>query len=80
MILPSLEIIGSDLLNFFIEIDGVNPNTYRWSKDGGKTFVEERLVIDGAAHSLTDGLNARFSTSTGHGLGDYWTVLAAHPM
>ena len=37
-------------LEFVLEIDG--PQTFRWSKDGGLTFVDEKVSIDGTAQPL----------------------------
>ena len=36
-----------ETLNFVIEIDGASngTDTYRWSTDGGNTFVEEKQLI-----------------------------------
>ena len=68
------------LLTFVIEIDGVSngADTYRWSTDGGNTFVEEKqVIIQNTDQTLSHGLNIRFySNKTGHHLGDRWSFVA----
>ena len=49
---------GYEAKNYIIEIDGIGtPNTFRWSKDGGVTFVNENVSITGAAQTLENGLS-----------------------
>ena len=50
-----------------------NNDTFRWSVDGGVSFVQEYVeIVAGSAYSLAFGLDANFTASTGHGLGDRW--------
>ena len=68
-----------ETLNFVIEIDGVSngADTYRWSTDGGNTFVEEKqVIIQNTDQTLSHGLNIRFESNTGHHLGDRWSFVA----
>ncbi|MDB3958773.1 Ig-like domain-containing protein [Opitutales bacterium] len=66
-------------IDFVIEIDSLGSSssgttdTFRWSKDGGISFVEERVAITaGINQALAYGLDANFTNSTGHKLGDRW--------
>ena len=71
-----------ETLNFVIEIDGVSngADTYRWSTDGGNTFVEEKqVIIQNTDQTLSHGLNIRFESNTGHHLGDRWSFVAQPP-
>ena len=46
-------------------------DTYRWSKDGGQSYVEEKRPISTFTDlPLSDGLNLFFVKPNGHGLGD----------
>ena len=68
-----------DPLTFIIEIDGVlnGTDTYRWSTDGGNTFVEEKQqIVSGLSQSLTHGLSIVFTNKTGHHIGDRWSFVA----
>ena len=68
---------GTKEMNFFVEIDGVGtPNTFRWSRDGGATFIDERVEINASTQSIAHGLDITFTSTTGHGLGDCWTFVA----
>ena len=62
---------------FVVEIDSTEGtvDTFRWSKDGGQTFVDEKVDITGSSQSLSYGLNVTFGATTGHGLGDRWTFI-----
>ena len=69
---------GYEAKNYIIEIDGIGtPNTFRWSKDGGVTFVNENVSITGAAQTLENGLSGTFTATIGHGLGDRWMIQAS---
>ena len=68
-----------EALTFVIEIDGVldGTDTYKWSTDGGNTFVEEKQkIVSGISQTLTHGLSIIFSNKTGHHQGDRWTFVA----
>ena len=58
-----------------VEIDSTGTtDTFRWSKDGGQTFVNERVDITAStALALSHGLEITFAAQTGHGLGDRWS-------
>ena len=45
-------------------------DTFRWSKDGGKSFVDEFVEIDESSQTLAHGLMVQFESSDGHALGD----------
>ena len=67
-------------LAFLFEIDGVTgtTDTFKWSKDGGITFVGEKIPITPGAIPLNRsfGIDVEFSSITGHGLGDSWSFIA----
>ena len=62
-------------VTFVVEIDSTGTtDTFRWSKDGGQTFVNERVDITAStALALSHGLEITFAAQTGHGLGDRWS-------
>jgi hypothetical protein len=69
---------GYEAKNYIIEIDSnATPNTFRWSKDGGVTFVNENVSITGAAQTLENGLSGTFTATIGHGIGDRWMIQAS---
>jgi len=58
---------------FTVEIDATGtPDTFEWKKDGagGASTVS----IDGTAQTLSDGITVTFAATTGHTLGDVWTI------
>jgi hypothetical protein len=70
-------------LDFVIEIDRVGSiasgtkDTFRWSKDGGISYVQEGVVITpGISQSIAYGLDANFSSANGHKVGDRWAFTA----
>ena len=63
-------------LEFVLEIDG--PQTFRWSKDGGLTFVDEKVSIDGTAQPLAAGITITMDATNDHyAIGDRWSFAAA---
>jgi len=65
---------GSDSRIYRIEIDSIGSNdTFRWSRDCGKTYVETYRNTSETAMTLEDGIQIAFSAITGSNLGDYWT-------
>jgi len=65
-----------DLTKFIVEIDSLGtPDTYRWSEDGGKSFVRLVPIVAGAV-VLQNGVEITFAATTGHTLGDRWTFAA----
>ena len=68
---------------FLLEIDGVagvngaTVDSFRWSKDGGLTFIREKVAISaGNSQTLEYGVQARFTSATGHRMGDSWSFIA----
>ena len=67
---------GLSISEYIIEIDGVgSPNTFRWSKDGGITYTDEKVAIKDFNQTIENGLSAHFTSKTGHALGDRWNIL-----
>ena len=67
---------GLSISEYIIEIDGVgSPNTFRWSKDGGITYTDEKVAIKDLNQTIENGLSAHFTSITGHALGDRWNIL-----
>ena len=64
-------------IHFVVEIDRVGTtDTFRWSKDGGRTFVNENVTINPLGNLLDNnayGVSVKFGSDSGHGLGDRWT-------
>jgi len=69
---------GSEAVEYLVEIDGTSPDTFRWSKDGGSTWVASTVAITGAAQLLDDGVSITFTATTGHTSGDQWTIRAGY--
>ena len=67
-------------LPFLFEIDGVTgaTDTFKWSKDGGITFVGEKTPITTGPIPLNRsfGIEVEFNSTRGHGLGDSWSFIA----
>lgn len=60
-----------------VEIDAADtPDTFKWSKDGGKTWDVSTVAITGSAQTLTEGITITFGATTGHTLGDKWQFTA----
>lgn len=60
---------GNNSRTYFMQIDSVsNPNTFRWSNDGGTTFQETFVPITtaGVPITLDYGLQITFSQNTGY--------------
>ena len=70
---------GSQTKYYKIAIDDStsNPNKFKWSNDGGNTYVDELVdVDDNIVVNLEDGINIIFSQLTGFTVGFYWTFTA----
>lgn len=66
--------VGSNSRIYKIEIDtSGTPDTFRWSRDGGKNYIETYKEITVGAISLEDGITITFSATTGNSVNDYWT-------
>jgi hypothetical protein len=60
--------------NYKVEIDAAGTtDTFKWSNDGGATWVATGVAITGSAQALENGLSVTFTNTTGHTLGDNWT-------
>lgn len=53
-----------------VEIDGTA--TFKWSKDGGSSWVATTVAMTGSAQLLSDGIYVTFPTATGYTTADYW--------
>ena len=70
---------GSQTKYYKIVIDDStsNPNKFKWSNDGGNTYVDELVdVDDNTGVNLGDGINIIFPELTGFTVGIYWTFTA----
>ena len=53
------------------------PQSFKWSKDGGISFVNEKLAIDGTAQSLAYGVSITMDATPNHyAIGDNWSFSA----
>lgn len=63
------------LTEYVVEIDGTGtPNTFKWSNDGGATWVEtgKDCVLSGSPYTLEEGITVYWASTTGHTMGDKW--------
>ena len=58
--------------------DPANPNTFKWSNDGGATWEAEGVAITGVAQTLDNGVTITFSAITGGVTDDQWDFNAYH--
>jgi hypothetical protein len=64
---------GAASAYYEVEIDAVaTPDTFRWRKNGGGWTTG--VAITGAAQTLDEGQTITFGATTGHTLGDSWTI------
>ena len=69
------EFTGSAQVNLVVEIDSnAAPNTFKWSIDGGSTFVATLVPITSVPQLLQSGIYIVFSQGTGLTIGDKWTT------
>ena len=62
---------------FTIEITATgSPNTIKWKKDSGSYTTG--VSITGSAQALSNGVTVTFAATTGHTLGNAWTVDTGH--
>ncbi len=67
---------GTTALRYKIEIDGTGtPDAFKWSDDGGTSWDANAVAITGSAQTLNNGVTVTFATTTGHTVGNYWTLL-----
>ena len=60
---------------YTVQIDSIGtPDTFKWSKDGGKTFEAELVSVTGGAQALDAGVTVEFAATTGHTSGDKWEI------
>jgi len=65
--------LESDPISYRVQIDGTGtPDTFKWSNDGGATWVVTGVNIMGTAQHLEDGVVVTFGATTGHTVGDRW--------
>jgi len=59
--------------DYRVEIDGTGtPDTFRYSDDGGGTWVASGIAITGASQTLNNSVKITFNATTGHTNGDRW--------
>jgi hypothetical protein len=78
MTIPSTVVMtGLVQRNVYVEIDGTStPNAFKWSVDGGSTFVATGVPITaGTPQLLQDAIYIVFSQGTGLTMGDKWQCL-----
>ena len=67
---------GADGSTFEIEITTAGaPDTFKWRKNEGAYTTG--VAITGAAQALSDGISVTFAATTGHTVGDKWTLGAS---
>jgi hypothetical protein len=60
-----------------VEIDATGtPDTFKWSRNGGTSWVATGVAITGSAQLLEDGVWVTFAATTGHTVTDYWQFTA----
>jgi hypothetical protein len=62
---------GNDYWSFTAYSAG-SADTFKWSDDGGKSFLVTGVPITGAAQLLNYGIEITFQHQTGHTTNDYW--------
>ena len=68
---------GFDRRSYRVEIDGVGTtNSFRWTRDGGLTWTDEKVLMKAGGQHLEDGIFIQFNHLEGHQLGDSWTIQA----
>lgn len=64
--------------DYVVEIDaGGTPGTYKWSSDGGSSWMATGIVPTGSAQLLNNGIYVSIPAGTAHTLGDTWTIPVA---
>lgn len=63
---------ASNAATFDVEIDGLSPDTFKWRKNSG-TYTTG-VGITGSYQSLSDGVTVRFGSTTGHTVGNSWSM------
>lgn len=52
------------------------PNTFKWSNDGGGTWIATGVAITGGVQTLSEGIAIKFVATTGHATGSQWSWTA----
>lgn len=66
---------GSLSDSYVVKIDAVGtPDTFKWSRDAGTTWVATGVAITGAVQTLEQGITVTFAATTGHTVNDLWTI------
>ena len=65
---------GTSPAVYVLKIDGTgSPNTFKFSRDGGVTWISNGISITGSSQAVEKGITATFAALTGHTMGDAWT-------
>ncbi|MFH1048906.1 MAG: hypothetical protein V1732_04555, partial [Patescibacteria group bacterium] len=65
--------IGVASTHYRIQIDAAGAtDTFKWSDDGGTTWVATAVAITGLAQTLNNGITITFGATTGHTLDARW--------
>ena len=63
---------GSQLSTYVVEITANTPDLFSVTKDGVLTLSDQEIA--GEAQAIGDGVSVDFNATSGHTIGDYWTV------
>lgn len=62
-------------LTYVVEIDGeITPNTFKYSDDGGSSWIDEDVEITGNEQQLDQDMSIKFESTTGYVAGDEFTT------
>lgn len=68
---------GTADITFTVKIDtAAATDTFKWSINGGTSWVASTVAVTGAAQTLQNGITVTFGAVTGHTLNDTWTFTA----
>lgn len=62
-----------------VDSNSSNEETFRWSSDGGQTWINNYIPIDFAyqkRYPLNNGVYIEFNSNTGFNVDEYWTIQA----
>jgi hypothetical protein len=64
---------GTTDKRYRVVIDSIGtPDTFKWSDDGGQTYIATGVNITGSAQTLNDGVQVTFIHTSGHTANDFW--------
>lgn len=63
---------GTSSTTFYVEIDEVSPDTFKWSYDDFVTTEATGVTITGLEQTLSNGISLLFESTTGHTANDKW--------